>query len=100
MEYIHQYVYNKRHKDSKNRRIIGVLASSNSMDENIIGIGWALCNKVDKFDRDRGLFIAKGRAHKLSSDFCPDSIIDDYRNFTKRCLKYYKNKLVINAYSQ
>jgi hypothetical protein len=99
MEYIHEYVYNKSDKHSKNRRIIGVLATSHSMHENTIGVGWALCNKVDKFDRSRGLFIAKGRAHKLSSEFVPDSIIDDYRSFTKRCHRYYKDKLVINAYT-
>ena len=28
-----------------------------------IGIGWSLCNKKDRFNRDFALKIAEGRAH-------------------------------------
>ena len=50
-----QYVRN-----GKNHRIGVVVAVGKNQ------IGWSLCNKTDDFDKQRGLSIAIGRAHKLN----------------------------------
>lgn len=63
-------------------------------DNNGVNIGFSLCNKWDKFNKERGIFIAENRA-KSDKAFCynsgypeisniPPSIINDIEKFIER----------------
>jgi len=95
MNTIHEYIYNKKNKVSKNRRIVGVFTTS-FINNDTVGIGWALCNRNDSFDKVKGLSIAKGRAFKNSITPVPISIIGDYIKFLDRCHRYYQDKDIAN----
>lgn len=95
MNTIHEYIYNKKNKDSKNRRIVGVFTTS-CIDKDTVGVGWALCNRNDIFDKEKGLSIAKGRAFKKSLAPIPTSITANYIKFMNRCRRYYQDKDIAN----
>ena len=57
-------------------------------------IGWSLCNKKDKFDKEVALDMAWNRAWKRSSldqRALPEKVNDQIQPFIKRCRKYFKN---------
>lgn len=92
---IHEYIYDKR------RQLKGVWVAAPIIDSsNKVSIGWSLCNKKlgDKFDKQRAFEIALGRACKASTAFLPMSLQEGYKFFTKRCRRYYKDKIVIDCH--
>lgn len=52
-------------RDKKNNPI-GILLATQK--DNVIHIGWSLCSKKDKFNKEKGMTIAEGR---LNSYFLP-----------------------------
>lgn len=107
--YIFRYIRNNR------RERIGLVAAFKlpnlSVDENcdngtqapVVIMGWALCNKRDKFDRDRGLKLAfersKSRALKGKAIYGvrdPSRIHGDYRTFTGRAKSYFKDAELVS----
>jgi hypothetical protein len=87
---IYEYV-----KD-KHGHLKGVVCATSN-----IGIGWSLCRKEDKFDKDFGIRIAEGRAkkiEKISEEIedsfinieVPPSITDQFDKMVERAEKYYK----------
>lgn len=65
---------------------------------NRVFVGWSKCKlTVDKFNREIGLQIAKGRidAHKKEKKTkVPPSIKDQVKAFAERCKLYFKTKEV------
>lgn len=49
-------------RDGENNRVGVVVATGSSK------IGWSLCNKLDRFDRKKGLMIAEARANMSDAD--------------------------------
>jgi hypothetical protein len=89
---IHAYVYNtKRHP-------VGVLAAQPSLaDPKEVIIGWSKCNASagDRFDKKRGVEIAYSRSATGSLQDIPDSMLEEYTNFTVRATRYFSDKNVI-----
>lgn len=72
-------------RDRHGKRI-GVLVSNEYNS-----IGWSLCNvRKERFDRDRGLAIARGRAILGSGTKVPLSIIETVGKFLERTRRYFK----------
>lgn len=65
-------------------------------DDSCFLMGYALCNKKDKFNRARGLSIAMQRAAKWRDQEntikVPMSMKKDIKVFVERCTKYFKDK--------
>jgi len=55
-------------------------------------IGWSLCNKKDRFNKDFGLMIAQARAvhSRIKKEDIPRKIIPILEKMEKRAKKYYK----------
>ena len=88
---IHEYIYDKR------RQLKGIwVAAPSTVNPNVIGIGWALCNTKlgDRFDKDMGYDIAVGRARKVTKQTVPYSLIEGYDFFYGRCKRYFKDKVI------
>lgn len=65
--------------------------------------GWSLCHKrLDKFNRDTGLFLARGRAlslDPLGPIYMPHSICDTAERFYYRARKFFlKNEPTCKEY--
>jgi len=71
----------------KNNRgnLIGVVVATDKHN-----IGWSLCNKRDRFNKDFGRYIAIGRAEMDSTVDIPHSIINEYIEMKNRALRYFK----------
>ena len=54
-------------------------------------IGWSLCHKSDKFDKELGEYIAFNRALSGSRKPVPHSIQDDYERMKDRAKRYFKS---------
>jgi len=91
---INQYI-----KDSKGHKC-GVLVAAKNQFTGDITIGWSLCNKRDEFNKDRGQFIALGRARKnrstiygdemIVTSFLPDLVKKNILNgFADRTIRYF-----------
>ena len=85
---IHQYV---KKKVKGSQRTVGILVGEKDKD-GIISIGWSKVahSKGDRFDRVRGMEIAKGRLF-TDSVTVPHSIKRDTLDFMKRCQRYFKD---------
>jgi hypothetical protein len=62
---------------------IGVMIAMHNEEDNIVHIGWSKCNKKDKFNKERGIKIARGRALSETKVAVPSSrefvnVITDY----------------------
>jgi len=93
---IKQFVTNK-----SNQRI-GVLVAISDPREKF-KVGWSKCkttdqamnyNAIDKFDRERGIGIAVGRAERMNMETfvkeVPASMVEDAARFVDRCERYFK----------
>ena len=82
-----QYVRNR-----KNQRVGVVLATTAMFEGKVqIGIGWSMAKtKMDTFDKERGLQIARGRAKEGTSTQVPRSIDPLYRQMINRAVGYWK----------
>ena len=90
--YLVKYVKNKKGEK------IGVLVA---VAKN--RVGWAACNKLDKFNKELGLSIAMGRAHNPNfnydsdnkqmsgNDVIPMFIFDEMDDMYERSVKYFKD---------
>lgn len=85
----------KRHRDQK----VGVLVAQSNANK--INIGWSKVTlskggkRVDNFDKDLGVTIARGRIGKeiiLKSQVIPHVIRKQIPKFQERCLKYFKGQ--------
>ena len=91
--YIHEFVLNR-----KRQRVGVVLASPAPNGE--VAIGWSLCNtkKGEKYDNDRGILIALGRARNYGGiDPVPTSLAKTAAFMVGRAKRYFKDKSVIGA---
>lgn len=61
------------------------------VDERLYGIGWSLCNRLDRFDKERGLMIALSRTNSTEIN-PPFSLVAKISDFSRRCDKYFKDK--------
>ena len=90
---IHEYVYNTH------RMPVGVLAATPriSNPKEVI-IGWSRCNRSagDNFSKREGTRIAYERSMKGSNAYVPDSMYEDYQEFTLRARRYFKDCVVID----
>jgi len=91
----------------------GVMVAT--VEDKKVHIGFSLCCKSDSFDQELGKAIAFKRAPKFDdrvarhvtlkqkksrnvlvsqviSELVPDSIHNDVKEFSRRCVKYYKDK--------
>lgn len=89
---IKQYIYRNRNGQ---RQKVGLFFGTTI--KNQIVIGFSLCSREDKFDRDKALAIAVGRALSPKSQECPPSISDEACDFADRCVKYFKDSRIFYA---
>lgn len=82
-----QYIRNNKGKP------LGILVATK--DDKGFSIGYSLCNKRDRFDKERGLDIAFGRADTwtLIPHDMPRVISENVPGFLERCKKYYRTHL-------
>lgn len=72
-------------KDNKGRRI-GVLVSNQYNS-----VGWSLCNiRKEKFDKEKGIEIARGREAKGTLTAIPMSIVEQVAEQLERSRRYFK----------
>lgn len=83
---IRQYIY--RNRNGK-RTKVGLLVGAAIRDQ--IVIGYSLCCREDKFDKDTALAIAVGRALSHKAQECPPSILQDACRFAARCERYFQD---------
>jgi len=74
-------------KDKKNNRRGVLVATKETVG---FSIGWSLCCKKDKFNREFGQDIAIGRAERNSRMKTPHSIHDKMVRFHNRAQRYFK----------
>lgn len=76
-------------KNGKNSMPIGVVVST-SLGE----IGWSLCHKDDKWDKEKGKTIAINRAHAshVRDIVVPNSIKDAVNSMIERSKLYFGKK--------
>lgn len=83
-----------------------MIATLHPKNHSQVIIGWSMCHKKhDKFDRERGIYTALGRAMAWSNDsrynskecndnsfptFVPYSMFSDFTIFVHRIISYYK----------
>lgn len=77
-----QYVRNKHGHP------IGILYCAGEYNKEIV-VGWSLCSKRDKFNKQLGLTIAKNRIVCYREMRIPDSILGPLKSFVKRAEKYF-----------
>lgn len=80
--------YIMRNRNGK-RQKVGMFFGTTLRDE--IVIGYSLCCPQDKFDKDKALAIAVGRALSPHVNPCPPSIYADAIRFAERCERYFKD---------
>jgi len=72
------------------------IAGSEPAINNLVTIGYSLCNKNDKFDKRKALHIATARAVKYDvtrrKQVIPQSMHIDLMKFAERCERYFKCK--------
>ena len=73
-------------KRQKVGTLVGVLVGKDLR----IGVSLANVNAGDRFDKDKGLKIATGRALKWNAVDVPPSIKDEVMEFKQRCKRYFK----------
>lgn len=81
-----QYIYRRKNGQ---RRKVGMFFATTIRDE--IVIGYSLCCPEDKFDKDKALAIAMGRALSPHVSPCPPSIYKDALEFAGRCQRYFQD---------
>jgi hypothetical protein len=83
----------ERIRDRKNQPR-GILMARKINDETV-GIGWALCKKTDHFDVEMGKKIAFGRSRIPNISSVPSSIRKNYALFCQRAIRYFKGQQII-----
>lgn len=86
-------------RDNKNQKK-GVMYAFR--EGNVVYSGWSLCHRINKFDKERGLDIAKARAEKVRDgerlsiiDDIPYSITNKFLDFLeRRCVTYFKDAII------
>ena len=92
MNYIHQYVYDKR-----NQPVAVIAAVVHPVENDSVFLGWSRCNKSlgDRFDRNLGIKIAVDRAlARGGNTFIPDSLQEDFNYMINRANRYFKDKKI------
>jgi hypothetical protein len=84
----------KRRIKNRKGQVIGVLISDvRRNDPTIVGVGWSLCKKGDRFNPAIGGRIAQARVDKPKP--VPHSIKSDYIQFVARSQRYFKGQTVL-----
>lgn len=92
-DYVELKQYIKRRRGGRDVHA-GVMLAVKTCDN--VHIAWSKCKlKADKFDKDLGTEIARGRLRGTLEDgrkfhAVPNSIRDDMAKFFDRCMVYYK----------
>ena len=85
------------------RQKVGVLYANKSvfpdMGNGEVKIGWSRVsiNRGDKFDKNKGLKLAKDRSNAQSFITPPRSLSFKVNRFINRCERYYKTQIPIKA---
>lgn len=93
-EPIVQYIRRRRRgQDRKIGVLVGVPVYDSKGTVMGFDMGFALCHKLDTFNRDKAMNIALGRALARRKDtlYVPHSIADDVKEFRSRCERYFKS---------
>ena len=79
-------------KNRKGNRIGVVVARIGGYEKKTqVGIGWSLCHsKLDKYDEEKGLNIARGRAKTGTEDKIPQSMVRPYMKMMDRSNRYFR----------
>lgn len=86
---IFQYVRNRR---GQKVGVVVAVKVERSDKAPLVGLGWSLCNPLDKFDPVRALDMAIGRANKFGGmDPVPRGVREDFEVIASRATKYFKN---------
>ena len=87
---IHRYVRDNKHSP------IGVIMARKMHDGTIV-ISWSLCNKLDKFDKQKALFIAARRAEFGMSKnvLIPHKVERMINDMIYRAQKYFRTDDVV-----
>ena len=75
----------------KHGQRIGVLLGCIKNDEQAFNIGWSLCHKKDRFDKEKAVKVAFLRSVNGSAAPLPRAISTEYQQFVDRCFRYFKN---------
>ena len=82
----------------RGKKIVGVMYSGVNENDAVVGFGWSLCsgNHGDRFDKEKCMNIAEGRAYynyrdNYVIDNIPVSIQKEMPKFVKRMAIYYKD---------
>ena len=88
-------------KRNKHGKAIGCILVCKHPDPNLVwngsdpiwSVGWSLCSPTakDKFNKQRALDIAFGRAYKMAVDDVPSSLKVDVAEMAKRANRYFKD---------
>jgi len=71
-------------KGAQRKRVGVVVAIGNGK------VGWSLCNKLDAFDKDQALSMAKTRAENGKVNPVPQSVAVIYAEMVERADRFYK----------
>jgi hypothetical protein len=83
---IYEFIKEKR---LGHRQKVGVFVGKNSCG--YIKIGWSRANlKKDKFDKEVGLSIARGRTLAKTPTMLPSSLLKRGEKFVNRCNRFFK----------
>jgi hypothetical protein len=91
--YIHEFILNRQRQ-----RVGVVLAAPTPSGE--VAVGWSLCktNAGEKFNEERGIHIAYGRAVNYGGvDPIPTSVLKTASFMATRAKRYFKDKSVFGA---
>jgi len=89
-------------RGSKHQKRGVLVAVKSDEEEGVVHIGWSLCKikakgkKVDKFDPQIAIDIARGRAVSgFSATYLPHSLQKQMNHFVDRAKRYFKGATVI-----
>ena len=91
MKEIIQYLYNPKNREKK-----GVVIALTQEGSNKFAVGVSVTKSVDKFNKELGKTIARGRAIESlengNSVFVPASVLENVAFFSNRAKLYFKDR--------
>lgn len=84
------YVKNKRGEKIGLILATSFFASPNDSDQKEVRLGWSMCCKKDRFDKERALQIARGRVVAGTDKNVPHTLKPEFFKMVKRSERYFK----------
>jgi hypothetical protein len=92
---IHEYI--RERIPGRGKQIVGVIVGTTAGKRIVIGFSKANIKEGDTFDKEFGIDLALNRARGLEpSPEIPPQVVSQYRDFQRRCLRYFKQALFVN----